>query len=177
MNNDKKRFVDVTELSKELGLSTSEAVELAVKADAVMKIGSKVWYEKDKAKEYLKNDGRPAIHWLSVASGGKFHDGETEDVIVTLHKPSSKNKNARLRISIKKEVLDGIKQGKKIMVGLAGTRLYLKFSDIEGYAVEKMKERLATTISIRNGIEHFTGGYTLHRSADDLVFIDLKEKK
>jgi putative ATPase len=39
MNNDKKRFVDVTELSKELGLSTSEAVELAVKADAVMKIG------------------------------------------------------------------------------------------------------------------------------------------
>ena len=92
MNNDKKRFVDVTELSKELGLSTSEAVELAVKADAVMKIGSKVWYEKDKVKEYLTNDKRPAIHWLSVASGGKFHDGETEDVIVTLQKPSSKNK-------------------------------------------------------------------------------------
>ena len=175
MNKDKTRFLSASELAQELGCDTNTAIEYAAKADAVMRIGSKVWYDRDKTKEYQQKNEKPKIQWLTVGNGGRFNDGNDLDVTITINKPSKGNESPRLRISIKKEAIEGIKLGKKIMIGLAGDRLYMTFSDTDGYAVSDQKTTVAATLSCREGIEKFKGNHTLFRCADDLMFIRIEE--
>jgi len=174
MNKDKTRFLNANELAQELGCDTNTAIEYAAKADAVMRIGSRVWYDRDKTKEYQQKNEKPKIQWLTLAIGGKYNENDS-DVTVTINKPSHQCGCPKLRISIKKDAIEGIKLGKKIMIGLAGDRLYMTFSDTEGYAVANQKTTVATALSCREGIEKFKGNHTLFRCADDLLFIKIGE--
>jgi hypothetical protein len=110
----------------------------------------------------------------TLANGGKYNENDS-DVTITINTSSHGSGNPRIRISIKKDAIEGIKLGKKIMVGLAGDRLYMTFSDTEGYAVSNQKTNVATTLSCREGIEKFKGNHTLFRCADDLLFIRVEE--
>lgn len=174
MNKDKTRFLSANELAQELGCDTNTAIEYAAKADAVMRIGSKVWYDRDKTKEYQQKNEKPKIQWLTVGNGGKFNENDS-DVTITIIKPSKEHENPRLRIVIKKDAIESIKLGKKIMLGLAEDRLYMTFSDTDGYAVCNQKATVVTTLSCREGIEKFKGNHTLFRCADDLLFVRIGE--
>ncbi len=172
MNKDSMRFTDAKTLAEKLAMSVDKAVELAVKADAIMRIGTKQWYDWEKAVEYKSRlRDRQNIAWIGIMKQGM---GQSEhDIKISI----DNGKRPRMRIRINNASLEGMEKKKRMLVGLLDNRLYVTFSDNEGYSTENNQTTTAINITPRAELKKFIGEYDiLHRCADDLAYIDLDEK-
>jgi hypothetical protein len=153
---------------------------LAAKAEAIMTIGQRTWYEKDKVMTYINSKEKkdkevkemkeiPQIEWFSRMTPGGT--SITCDVRITM------TKDGRFRASFDRNRLASVKLGKRMMVGISGEKMYFAYSD-EGYSVgAKEKGIVSIQCKARGGMEKFVGEYPIHIGLNGLINIDLKERK
>ena len=106
------------------------------------------------------------INWLKLANCAIVNRAEKHDVTIKTVKSQKK-----VRIIINNDALEELPFKSKLMVGIAGNRLYFKFSNEDGFAVRRTEYKTDIAVAIRDGIERFIGEYTLYKGKDDLAFI------
>lgn len=106
------------------------------------------------------------INWLKLANCAIVNRAEKHDVTI-----KTVDSHKKVRIIINNDALEEIPFKSRLMVGMAGNRLYFRFSDDDGFAVRRTEYKTDIAVAIRDGIERFIGEYTLYKGKDDLVFI------
>lgn len=164
---DRSRFVDVTELAGIIGTDTITAMDLAERANAVMKMGSGTWYDKDKVIAYQKLQTKPNIKWFgrSHQHMGNIHD----EVIITLDKTN------RLRVRFLRRCINDSDKINNMVLGLYGNRMYFNKAD-EGFAVRQQDQSVISfTCRAKENMPSFVGKFPLHFEGD-MMYIDLDDK-
>jgi hypothetical protein len=162
---DKQRFTDLKSLADVLGLSPNDALEIDKKAQAEMKIGNKTWYDWDKALDFVKSQNALKIKWYGIDTAKSGRVVRDTDVSISI------DKNDKLRISFKLNVLKGVKLN-RVLIGTYENRMYFKFGS-EGYAMAlKEKSVTSTSLKCRDGLRDFVGSYVHLHKDGELFYIE-----
>lgn len=165
-------LVDIKTLATSLNTSIEDALDLAKKAQAVVKTGSKNWYDLKKSKEYQANNpSTDDIEWFGrLSTASKKMD---DDVKITF------DKNNRMRIRFTKECLGNPESPKRFIFGIKNNRMYFNFTGTtHGYALSSEKNSFSASItSTREDFKNFVGDYPLKRSSNGLYFIDKGDRQ
>lgn len=171
LQKDRSRFVDVTELAGIIGTDTITAMDLAERANAVMKMGSGTWYDKDKVIAYQKLQSTKK-ETLDIKWFGKVHScigNKTDDVSITLDKTN------RLRVRFLRKCIANSDKINNMVLGLYENRMYFNSSD-KGFTVRQVDQTVISfTCKAKDTMSKFVGRFPLHYE-DGLMYIDLEDK-
>lgn len=165
--NDGRRFTDAKSLADALGMKIPDAIELAKRADAIAHIGSKTWYDWDKAIQYAKTEQEKhkTIKWFGKSGQGRIVES---DVRIT------EQGDGRFRIRFDRKALR--QQTGRIALGTYGDRLYFAY-DSDGFLFSKEVTVAAIQTSKIEGLDlkQFVGDFPLHYEGD-LMYIEKSER-
>jgi hypothetical protein len=109
------------------------------------------------------------IKWISPAECARTYKADVFDVTI------AKDERSRLKISIQNPSFEGMLILPRLKVGLDGGRMYFKLSDTEGFATSRTEHRTVVKLQMREDMKKFLGKFMMHRSKDNLLFINAEE--